>query len=198
MSSWYFEQNGSQQGPISLEELQAHMETGQLQPSSLVWTETMANWAPLSEALPELAAKARIESISSALGHDGATGSANPYESPQSQPAPSTAYAPNPVEKNASTAMGLGIGSIVLGLCCPLGGIIMAIVAIVMSGNVNKAIAADPAIATDPAIAADPSLAKAISNAKTGKTCGIVGVVVSVGNIILSLVLNLGTIMAGV
>jgi hypothetical protein len=43
---WYYAQNGQQQGPVSAEVFRRLAETGQLQPTDLVWKEGMANWAP--------------------------------------------------------------------------------------------------------------------------------------------------------
>src|SRR5262249_1394904 len=43
---WYYAKNGQQLGPVSTETLQRLAETGQLQPSDLVWKEGMPSWAP--------------------------------------------------------------------------------------------------------------------------------------------------------
>src|SRR6478672_7267701 len=50
--SWYYDQSGKSQGPISAEELDALLARGTIQPGTLVWTEGMANWTPISVARP--------------------------------------------------------------------------------------------------------------------------------------------------
>jgi uncharacterized RDD family membrane protein YckC len=45
---WYFEAGAQQRGPIPFSELQQMVAGGRLQPSQLVWTSGMANWAPAS------------------------------------------------------------------------------------------------------------------------------------------------------
>ncbi len=43
---WYYAMNSQQQGPVSLEALQALFRSGQLNADTLVWREGMAEWAP--------------------------------------------------------------------------------------------------------------------------------------------------------
>lgn len=45
---WYYASGGQQQGPVKTVELQRLAAAGQLLPSDLVWTDSMANWAPAS------------------------------------------------------------------------------------------------------------------------------------------------------
>jgi GYF domain 2/Protein of unknown function (DUF2628) len=45
--------NGSQQGPLTISEIQILLQSGKLQPSALVWTEGMENWAEI-KTIPEL------------------------------------------------------------------------------------------------------------------------------------------------
>lgn len=45
MSQWYYAKNNQQQGPVSEEQLKQLVASGELQPSDLVWTEGMSQWA---------------------------------------------------------------------------------------------------------------------------------------------------------
>lgn len=50
--NWYYAHNGSQQGPVSEQELSRLMMSGTLSASTLVWREGLADWQALSVALP--------------------------------------------------------------------------------------------------------------------------------------------------
>jgi hypothetical protein len=43
---WYYIKDGSQSGPVSLDELRHKIACGELTSSNLVWREGMADWAP--------------------------------------------------------------------------------------------------------------------------------------------------------
>ena len=43
-AEWYYTQNNQQQGPVTLEALQAMAANGQIQRSDLIWRQGMANW----------------------------------------------------------------------------------------------------------------------------------------------------------
>ena len=51
---WYYTLNEQQQGPVSQEQLGSLLQQGTLNADSMVWREGMADWQPLSAALPEL------------------------------------------------------------------------------------------------------------------------------------------------
>ena len=46
---WYYAKGGSQQGPVSTEDLQAKISRGELAASDLVWRDGMKDWLPLSQ-----------------------------------------------------------------------------------------------------------------------------------------------------
>jgi hypothetical protein len=48
-AEWYYTLNNQQQGPVTLEALQAMAANGQVQRSDLVWRQGMANWQPAGE-----------------------------------------------------------------------------------------------------------------------------------------------------
>jgi hypothetical protein len=43
---WYYSRGGQQQGPVNTPQLKQLLSSGQLQPTDLVWTDQMDNWAP--------------------------------------------------------------------------------------------------------------------------------------------------------
>lgn len=52
-SSWYYAHNGTQVGPVTIEELKSLIAEKTLAPGTLVWSAGMENWQPL-ENVPEL------------------------------------------------------------------------------------------------------------------------------------------------
>jgi hypothetical protein len=54
MSDWYFVRDGARVGPQPRQDVQALLASGELPPSTLVWTTGMETWRPASET-PELA-----------------------------------------------------------------------------------------------------------------------------------------------
>jgi hypothetical protein len=47
---WYYTNNGTQKGPVSLEQLKQLAQTGVLLPTDLLWREGFAEWRPASNA----------------------------------------------------------------------------------------------------------------------------------------------------
>jgi len=56
--SWYYAKDGQQAGPVAEEQLVPLVMSGQLTPSTPIWRAGMADWRPLGELRPELAALA--------------------------------------------------------------------------------------------------------------------------------------------
>ncbi len=52
---WFYEKNGSQQGPVSEAALQALFEQGELSGNNLVWRDGMGDWATYLSVFPEVA-----------------------------------------------------------------------------------------------------------------------------------------------
>lgn len=50
MSEWYYEKEGTQQGPVSDTELRSLQSSGQVSGETLIWREGMDEWTPLSES----------------------------------------------------------------------------------------------------------------------------------------------------
>lgn len=147
---WFYGQNGQQRGPVELAALRELARVGQLSPGDLVWRQGMADWAPASQVLPELFAPP--------FAPPSAPPSAPSSEPVWSQPPPQQATSvpptpmPPPVAQplgyetpvyNAQAQNGRAVASLVLGILsipsclCPLVGIPMGIIAIVLGVGVN-------------------------------------------------------------
>lgn len=170
---WYYGQNGVQKGPVSQDVMRQLIASRQLRPDDLVWREGMANWEPLA-SVRELAAPSHTSApyVPPAAPVQPAAPVPPGAVHPTGMPAP---YQPlDPVaaglQSKATTAMVLGICSIVLGGCiCGPVGLALGITAIVLGKGAE--------------------LAPNTGHARAGFICGIVGVCLSalgtVGNIIM-------------
>jgi hypothetical protein len=188
MSQWYYGKDGQQQGPVDAETIKGLLASGQLGPNDLAWKEGMANWAAIN-TISELAGD-----VGAASQHPAAPAApANPYGQSQQYGQPGgyqqpgayqgpVAYQPNmgdpSLQGKATTAMILGILSIVTScfVCGPIG-IGLGIPAMIMGG---KAMAA-------------PNQGQA----KAGKTCGIIGLIIGILTTVLSIIYIIGMIAAG-
>jgi GYF domain 2 len=56
-TQFYFNDNGTPSGPVSLAEIRAKVEAGAIKPDTLVWKTGLPNWVPAKD-LPEVAASA--------------------------------------------------------------------------------------------------------------------------------------------
>lgn len=125
MANWYCSVNGQQFGPAGEEQIKAWLQEARIGPNTLVWTEGMAGWQPLS-ATPLWQGVA---------GPPPATPPA--YPSPSGPPAPSVPSVPS--QGRAIAGMVLGIWSLVFSCAWPLT-LPAAIVGLVLSrGEVQKA-----------------------------------------------------------
>lgn len=122
---WYFELNGSQQGPEGTEQIQLRLSNGELSAATLVWREGMEGWVPLSQ-VPELQ-----PSVSSNVAPAGSPNSPPQY----AQGPPGVGMAPTQ-NGMALTSMILGICSCVLTLGCGIG-FVLAIPAVIL-GHIGR------------------------------------------------------------
>lgn len=123
---WYFELNGTQQGPESTEQLQQRLKNGELSGTTLVWREGMADWTPLSQVKEFQGAQTVTASGSTPSQHAQGTPRAPGMGMPPTQ------------NSLALTSMILGICSLVLLVLCM--GILVAIPAVVMGHIARKQI----------------------------------------------------------
>ncbi len=156
---WYYGQNGQQKGPVSVEVMQQLIAGGHLKRDDLVWREGMANWVAagsVGDLFPESAPTAPtspvapVQPAAPVPPSPGATVSYQPVD-PQSAAA---------LQSKATTALVLGICSIVPGSCCAPLGLGLGIAALIVGQNVK--------------------FGPSAGTAKAGFICGIVGIVLSV------------------
>jgi hypothetical protein len=94
--NWFYLKDNQQLGPVSQEQIEALLQSGEITPQSLVWQEGMADWKPAGEVFV------------SATPTPAATQSESPYAVSNHQPAAAVAIAPggdgsiNAVIKRAS------------------------------------------------------------------------------------------------
>lgn len=65
--NWYYASNGTQHGPVTEADLLALIQAGTIAATTQVWQEGMADWKPLSEARPDLAATPSSPAFSPAI-----------------------------------------------------------------------------------------------------------------------------------
>jgi GYF domain 2/Domain of unknown function (DUF4190) len=114
-SEWFIARGDTHQGPLSLADLHRMMDTVVLGPSSLVWTNGMANWEPAGQ-VPELRSAA-----SAGTGAGSFAGS------------PSQVHQP-------SRTNGLAVASLVLGLLwlCGIGSLLATIFGAVALSQISR------------------------------------------------------------
>ena len=130
---WYFELNGSQQGPESTDQIFQRLQSGQISHQTLMWCEGMEDWLPLSQ-VPGLESAMNTPAANQAQAPQGAS----PYQAPQHmQGVPGAAMNGIPRQNGlALTSMILGICSIVLTFGCGIG-FILGIPAVI-TGHIAK------------------------------------------------------------
>ena len=103
---WYFvDGEGQQVGPMALDQLKGHATSGMVAAHTLVWSEGMEEWLPVSSVQGILApAPAPLAAPAPTLQRPqvnlGAQPQVNPYTTPQANMGMSAAMAPNPGLKN--------------------------------------------------------------------------------------------------
>ncbi|WP_193211913.1 GYF domain-containing protein [Luteolibacter marinus] len=139
--NWYYAKNGSQQGPVPMEDMKGRISRGELLPTDLAWCEGMADWLPISEIEQLKIAPAVAETAESADERPAQS----PYVSPAApaSPVPAAAYPGQP------PSQGLALGSMICGIlslvgCCvwfvsaPLA-LVAIVLAVVASGKIKAA-----------------------------------------------------------
>jgi hypothetical protein len=125
--NWFYAKSGSQQGPLSTDEIKSRIAMGEIGPDDLAWCEGMSDWMPIGQ-IPQLKieAPAREEAPPPVTAAPSLSSSPSPYQSPVS---------PSPAQMNPgqTPSQGLAIGSMVCGiiafiLCCT--GVLAAVIAI--------------------------------------------------------------------
>ncbi len=146
--NWYYATNGSQKGPVNLEELKSRITRGEISPSDLAWREGMSDWMPVS-AIPELKEEEAAPPAVAGAASQPAAGTASapapePYRAPaHAGPGPSGLPLAQP-------SQGLAIAAMISGILCLIGccmwyfSIPLAIAAIVMGHIASGKAKGDP------------------------------------------------------
>jgi hypothetical protein len=114
--NWFYAKNGSQQGPLSTDEIKSRIAMGEIGPDDLAWCEGMSDWMPIGQ-IPQLKIEAPVrEEAPPVAATPPFASSPSPYQAPAS---------PTPAQMlpGQTPSQGLAIGSMVCGiiafiLCC--------------------------------------------------------------------------------
>lgn len=110
MADWFYGKDGTQHGPVSDQEIGGFIQSGQIDGTTIIWREGMADWLPTSQ-VPEFQSMMASATAGGAQPISAAASQANPYTTPTATAvAAPIAYAP-PAPTN-----GLAIASLVCGI----------------------------------------------------------------------------------
>jgi hypothetical protein len=146
--NWFYAKNGSQQGPLSTDEIKSRIAMGEIGPDDLAWSEGMPDWMPVSQ-ISQLKAEAPARPETAPAGAPApVAASPSPYQAPVAAPASAT---PAQMIPGQPPSQGLAIASMVCGIlafigCCAwyLAGP-LALAAIVMGHLAVSRVKANPA-----------------------------------------------------
>lgn len=119
--NWFYAKNGSQQGPLSTDEIKSRIAMGEIGPSDLAWCEGMSDWMPIGQ-IPQLKIEAPVREVAPPVAAAPPFApSSSPYQAPGS---PAGAPTPAQMVPGQTPSQGLAIASMVCGiltfiLCCP-------------------------------------------------------------------------------
>ncbi|NMA46892.1 MAG: RDD family protein [Lentisphaerae bacterium] len=99
---WYYAVGGQQQGPVSLDALQAMFRSGQLDADSLVWREGMAEWA----------AAGTVAELQLTIGAQAAAANSADASLPPLRPLPTETAAATPELRACCSQCGQGFSSV--------------------------------------------------------------------------------------
>lgn len=151
--NWYYAKNGTQQGPLPIEDIKGRIAMGEIAPTDLAWCEGMSDWTPVGE-IPQLKIEAPVKPEASAESEVPLAPvevlEPSPYQAPVA-PAPVSMSSSAQAVPGQPLSQGLAVGSLVCGIlgligCCawPIAGP-LAIVAIVLGFVALGKVKANPA-----------------------------------------------------
>ncbi|RYD59207.1 MAG: DUF4339 domain-containing protein [Verrucomicrobiaceae bacterium] len=115
--NWFYAKNGSQQGPLSTDEIKSRIAMGEIGQSDLAWCEGMSDWLPVGQ-IPQLKIEAPVREDSPPPVFGASAPSGSPYQSPAS---PAAAPVPGQLMPGQKQSQGLAIGSMVCGILAFIG-----------------------------------------------------------------------------
>lgn len=110
MADWFYGKDGTQHGPVSDQEIGGLITSGEIDGTTIIWREGMADWLPISQ-VPEFQSSLTPASTG---GNDTSLESSQNQENPYT--APTTRTAPAPAAYTAIPTDGLSIASLVCGI----------------------------------------------------------------------------------
>jgi hypothetical protein len=113
--NWFYAKNGSQQGPLSTDEIKSRIAMGEIGPDDLAWCEGMADWLPIGQ-IPQLKIEAPVKE--EVPPPPVASAGPSPYQSPSTSAA---SPMPAPVVPGQAPSQGLAIGAMVCGILAFIG-----------------------------------------------------------------------------
>jgi hypothetical protein len=125
--TWYYAENGTQRGPVSLEQLQSLVQSGTVKPTDLVWRDGMTDWMPAGQVSELSNAAGPMDHAPPSQPTATPSYSPDPYQPPQA--VPGNVYQ-QPVYPQYGTS-GAAIAALICGLCVLLCGVICGIPAII-------------------------------------------------------------------
>jgi hypothetical protein len=141
---WYYSKNGTQLGPVAQGELISKLASGEVSPADLVWKDGMPDWVPASQ-VAEL--RQNMPAPPTPYPASPPTEAGSPYATPVAPAAPSYPVVAVVEPGKATTAMVLGIISVVTGLFCCLTGLPCGIFAVIFGNQFKKAAEFNPLLA---------------------------------------------------
>lgn len=114
MNQYYYALNGQQVGPVTMEQLIALCQSGQITPATLVWMQGMAQWQPLSTIMPQAPAPAPMPAPM-------------PGAMPAAMPTPMPGVMPGAPAGMVKPDNGMVMAVLVTLFCCLIGGVIAII-----------------------------------------------------------------------
>lgn len=117
--NWFYAKNGSQQGPLSTDEIKSRIAMGEIGLNDLAWCEGMSDWMPIGQ-IPQLKIEAptREEAPPPVAAAPSFSSSPSPYQTPAS---PAGSPIPAQMIPGQPPSQGLAIGSMVCGILAFIG-----------------------------------------------------------------------------
>jgi hypothetical protein len=116
--NWFYAKNGSQQGPLSTDEIKSRIAMGEIGSDDLAWSEGMSDWMPIQQ-IPQL----KIEAPASKEAPPPVMGAPSQFPSPTPYQTPASPASPAQMIPGQAPSQGMAIASMVCGivgliLCC--------------------------------------------------------------------------------
>lgn len=161
--------DGQQTGPFNMEHLKGMVASGELTGDSMVWKQGMENWEKAS-TIADLASLFTGAGGAASAAAGAATESAAQAEpTPQPVAQATSMSGTAQILPNSTGALVLGILSLVFMFCYALPGLILGIIGLSLSKKAIELYESNPGMYQE----------SGFNNAKAGKICSLIGVILS-------------------